>query len=116
MISLTATEFIKNFGRHNREAQHEPIAVTSHGEVTGYYMSPRKYEELQKARKALRQSYTIETLPEPLYEAILHARVDPQYDHLNALLDDEEVAQDSGATTSDFSSMGRETARSLDDH
>ena len=89
MISVTATEFIKNFGRHAIEAQREPIAVTNHGRVTAYYISAHEYEELQKIRKAMRRSYTLDTLPDHLYEAIVDAKMDPKYNYLDALLEEE---------------------------
>ena len=88
MISVTATEFIKGFGRHNLIAQREAVAVTSHGHVSGYYISAHEYEELQKAKAAMRHSYTAKTLPDELYEEIINSKVDPEFAHLNSLLDD----------------------------
>ena len=88
MISITATEFIKNFGRHAIEAQREPIAVTNHGRVTAYYISAHEYEELQKARKAMRRSYTLDTLPDHIYEEIIGAKVDSKYNYLDVLLEE----------------------------
>ena len=86
MSFTTATEFIKNFGRHNIAAQREPIAVTSHGRVTGYYVSAHEFEDLQKIKASMRRSFTLDTMPEELYQAILKSKVDPQYDYLNDIL------------------------------
>jgi len=89
MVSVTATEFIKSFGRLSFAAQREPIAVTNHGHVTGYYISSHEYEELQKIKASMRNSYTIKTMPEELYQEIIAAKVDPEFSHLNSLLADD---------------------------
>jgi hypothetical protein len=90
MISVTATEFIKGFGRHNLLAQREAIAITNHGHVSGYYISAHEYEELQKAKAAIRHSYTVKTMPDELYQEIINSKVDPEFAPLNSLLDDQE--------------------------
>jgi hypothetical protein len=89
MLEIPSTEFIRRSRQYNLEAQREPVAVTNHGKVDGYYMSAVEFAELQKARMAMRHSYTLKSLPDELYSAIIQAKVDPSYDYLNALLDDE---------------------------
>jgi hypothetical protein len=91
MISITATEFIKGFERYNLRAQREAIAITNHGHVAGYYISAHEYEELQKIKSTMRRSHTINTLPEEFYQEIINAKVEPKYEHLNSLLDDEKL-------------------------
>lgn len=88
MLEIPATQFIRNFRQYNLEAQREPVAITNHGKVDGYYVSATEYEELQKAKAAMRRSYTLRTLPDYLYTAIANAKVDPVYNHLNSLLDE----------------------------
>jgi hypothetical protein len=39
---VPATEFARNFGRYREEARHEPVAVQSHGRITGYFVSARE--------------------------------------------------------------------------
>ena len=53
MMTLTATEFVTNFGQRNQEVQREPIEVTSHGRPVGYYVSAHDFESLKKARKSI---------------------------------------------------------------
>jgi prevent-host-death family protein len=89
MLEIPATEFIRKFRQYNLEAQREPVAVTNHGKVDGYYVSAIEFDELQKEKAAMRRSYTLQTLPDPLYTAIANAKVDPKYDYLNELLNDE---------------------------
>lgn len=88
MQSVPSTKFIQNFAQFSLEAQREPIAVTNHGRVTGYFMSAHEYAELQKLKATQRQSFNIASLPDDEMHLIMKAEVDPKYDHLNALLDD----------------------------
>jgi prevent-host-death family protein len=89
MLEIPATEFIRKFRQYNLEAQREPVAVTNHGKVDGYYVSAIEYDELQKAKAAMRRSYTLKTLPDHLYTAIIEAKVDPSYAHLDELLNND---------------------------
>lgn len=50
MIQVTATEFAKNFGRYKEAAQREPVAITSHGRPSGYFVAAHEYAELQRLR------------------------------------------------------------------
>ena len=86
-MRVTATEFAKNFGRYREEAQREPVAITSHGRTSGYFVSPHEYAELERLRAYERRVYRIEELPETVVQAISEAKMDPKHEHLNALLD-----------------------------
>ena len=35
-----------NFGRYKEDAQREPIAITSYGRTSGYFVSAQEYAEL----------------------------------------------------------------------
>ena len=87
MVQVTATEFAKNFGRYREEAQREPVAITSHGRTSGYFVSPHEYAELERLRAYERRVYRIEELPEGVVQAISKATMDPKHEHLNELLD-----------------------------
>jgi PHD/YefM family antitoxin component YafN of YafNO toxin-antitoxin module len=88
MANVTATGFAKNFGRYREAAQREPIAITSHGRISGYFISPHEYAELERLRAYERRVYRIEDLPDDVADAISAASVDAKHDHLNRLLDD----------------------------
>lgn len=90
MIEVASSEFAKNFGRYKEMAQREPVAITSHGRKSGYFLSEHEYAEYQRLKALSRRSYTINTLPEEIYQEIINAKVDPKYEYLNSLLDDEE--------------------------
>lgn len=87
MVRVTATEFAKNFGRYREEAQREPVAITSHGRTSGYFVSPHEYAELERLRAFERRVYRIEELPASVVQAIAEPTMDPRHEHLNALLD-----------------------------
>ena len=88
MTSVTATEFAKGFGRYKEEAQHKPIAITSYGRVSGYFISAREFEELQRLRAFERRAYRINDLPAEVADAIEGSKMNPAHDHLNKLLDE----------------------------
>ena len=89
MREVPATEFTRNFGRYREAAQREPIAVTSHGRTTGYFVSAADFEALTRLKQRSEKSFAIADLPESEIEAIASSRMDPRHEHLNRLLDDE---------------------------
>ena len=88
MPAVTATEFAKAFGRYKEEAQREPIAITSHGRISGYFVSAHEFDELQRLRALERRVYGIEELPQEVAEAIEKSKMSPSHSHLDALLDE----------------------------
>ncbi len=88
MTAITATEFAKSFGRYKEEAQREPVAITSYGRVSGYFVSAHEFEELRRLREFERRVYRLKGLPKEIVEAIKTSKMDPAHDHLNALLDE----------------------------
>ncbi|OFX13777.1 MAG: hypothetical protein A2516_09365 [Alphaproteobacteria bacterium RIFOXYD12_FULL_60_8] len=89
MVTTTSTDFVKHFGQYSDEAQRAPVAVTSYGRVSGYFISAKAYEEFKAIKAEMRQRVTAKTLSDAEYKAIMSAKMDPRHDHLNALLDDE---------------------------
>jgi PHD/YefM family antitoxin component YafN of YafNO toxin-antitoxin module len=88
VTAVTATEFAKSFGRYKEEAQRQPIAITSYGRVSGYFVSAREFEELRRLRALERRVLRLKDLPQDLVDAIKASKMDSAHDHLNALLDD----------------------------
>ena len=85
--SVPASEFTRNFGRYQMLAQREPVAVTSHGRTTGYFIGAEDYEAFRRIM-GNRRTFATADLPEDKANAVSAARMDPRHDHLNALLDD----------------------------
>lgn len=88
MITVPASEFSKNFGRYREVAQREPVAVTSHDRVTGYFVSAADYEFYLRMKAQMPKSFAVEELSEDTIQAIAMVRMDAKHDHLNTLLDD----------------------------
>jgi prevent-host-death family protein len=89
MRQVPATEFTRNFGHYREIVQREPVAVTSHGRATGYFVSAVEFEDLQRFKAMARQSFATADLSEEEIVAIASGRMSSEHDHLNALLDDE---------------------------
>jgi prevent-host-death family protein len=89
MREVPATEFTRNFGRYREIAQREPVAVTSHGRATGYFVSAIEFEELQRIKAFARRSRAVVDLTQEEIDQMAAGRMSPEHDHLNALLDEE---------------------------
>ncbi|WP_159729536.1 type II toxin-antitoxin system Phd/YefM family antitoxin [Methylosinus sp. Ce-a6] len=84
--SVPASEFTRNFGRYRMLAQREAVAVTSHGQVTGYFVRPDEYEEFLRF-KARRRAFATEDLCDEAAEAVSRSQMDARHRHLDDLLD-----------------------------
>jgi asparagine synthetase B (glutamine-hydrolysing) len=84
---IPAAEFTRNFGRYRMLAQRGALAVSSHGQITGYFVPPEEYEAFQRFQRQ-RKSFAVEDLSDDILKAISTTEMDPRHDHLNALLDD----------------------------
>ena len=84
---IPASEFTRNFGRYQMLAQREPVAVTSHGRTTGYFIAADDYEDFKRFRDSRRGFATAE-LSEEKANAIRASRMDARHAHLDAMLDD----------------------------
>ena len=89
MREVPATEFTRNFGQYREIAQREPVAVTSHGRATGYFISAVEFEELQRLRVFSRRSRAVVDMTRTEIEEMAASRMSPEHDHLNALLDED---------------------------
>ncbi len=83
--TVPASEFTRNFGRYRMRAQREAVAVSSHGQITGYFVGPEEYEEFKRFRES-RRSFATAELAEEKVKAIGNSRMDRRHKHLDALL------------------------------
>lgn len=88
MREVPAAEFTRNFGQYREIAQREPVAVTSHGRATGYFVSAMEFEEMQRLKALTRRSRAVADLSKEDIERMTAARMSPEHEHLNALLDE----------------------------
>ena len=86
--TVPASEFTRNFGRYRMRAQREPVAVSSHGRITGYFVSPGEYAEFKPYRES-RRSFATAELSKEKVEAIRSSRIDPRHADLDRMLDPE---------------------------
>jgi PHD/YefM family antitoxin component YafN of YafNO toxin-antitoxin module len=84
---VRASEFTRNFGRYQMLAQREPVAVTSYGRTTGYFIAAEDYEAFKRYRES-RRTFATADLPEEHARAISAARMDPRHADLDAMLDE----------------------------
>jgi prevent-host-death family protein len=88
MREVPATEFARNFGQYREIVQREPLAVTSHGRPTAYFISAGDYEELQRIKAQAQRSRAVADLSEVEIVQMTATRMAVEHDHLNALLDE----------------------------
>ena len=84
--TVPASEFTRNFGRYRMRAQRQAVAVSSHGQITGYFIGPDEYEEFRRFRET-RRSFATAELPKEKVEAIRASGMDARHAHLDKLLD-----------------------------
>jgi prevent-host-death family protein len=89
MREVPATEFTRNFGQYREIAQREPVAITSHGRATGYFVSAVEFEEMQRLKAYARRSRAVVDMTVDEIEQMGASRMASEHDHLNALLDKE---------------------------
>lgn len=89
MREVPATEFTRNFSQYREIVQREPLAVTTHGHATGYFISAVEYEEIQRIKAYARRSRAVVDLSKGEIDEMLAGRMSPEHDHLGALLDKE---------------------------
>jgi hypothetical protein len=85
---VSASEFTRNFGRYRMAAQRAAVPVSSHGQITGYFIGPDEYEAFQRYKYRPRSVRTVDLSDEEM-QRILESRMDPRHDHLNSLLDED---------------------------
>jgi prevent-host-death family protein len=66
MTRVTATQFVRNFGRYRELVQREPVEVTNHDRASAYLISAAEFAEFQELRARRRQVYRTAELPAEL--------------------------------------------------
>ena len=84
--TVSASEFTRNFGRYRMRAQREAVAVSSHGQITGYFVGADEYEEFKRFQDS-RRSFATAELSDEKVKAISTSRMDKRHKHLDTLLD-----------------------------
>lgn len=85
--TVPASEFTRNFGRYRMLAQREAVAVSSHGNITGYFIPPDEYEAFKRFQENRRSFATVELSSEKI-ATFASAHMDERHAHLDAMLDE----------------------------
>jgi prevent-host-death family protein len=83
MITVTAAEFQRHFGRYQDEALTQPVAITRNGRERLVMISADEYRKL---RRRSREVILVEDLTEEEVRQIASGRMDPRHDYLDAEL------------------------------
>jgi hypothetical protein len=86
MLEVTASQFVKHFGEYKEKVQRQPIAITSHGRTSGYFVLQHEYDEYLKLKSQSRQVYGLDDLPDSTIDALSKAEMNAEHNHLNALM------------------------------
>ena len=86
MLEVTASQFVKHFGEYKEKVQRQPIAITSHGRTSGYFVSQHEYDEYLKLKSQARQIYGLNDLPDATIDALCKAEMNAEHNHLNGLM------------------------------
>jgi len=84
--AVPASEFTRNFGRYRMQAQRQAVPVSSHGEITGYFIAPHEYQEYARM-KAQRRSFATVDLGDDKVQAVAKSRMHRRHKRLDALLE-----------------------------
>lgn len=64
MPLVTASEFVRGFGRYQDEAFQEVVRVTSHGRVIGGYLSAPDLDRFERLKRREREVLVVGELPD----------------------------------------------------
>jgi len=84
MLSVSAAEFQRNFGRYQDEALKQPVSITRNGRERLVVLSIDEYQRLKRRDRAV---FKTEDLTPEEVEAITQTGMDSRHDHLNAELE-----------------------------
>lgn len=84
MITVTAAEFQRHFGRYQDEALTQPVAISRNGRERVVMISVDEYRRLKRRS---REVIKVGDLSDQEVAEIAKGRMDPRHDHLNAELE-----------------------------
>jgi prevent-host-death family protein len=83
MLSVSAAEFQRNFGRYQEEALKQPLSITRNGRERLVVLAVEEYQRLKQRDRVVRKT---EDLSAAELEAIANTEMDPRHDYLDAEL------------------------------
>ena len=88
MLTVSAAEFQRNFGRYQDEALKQPVSITRNGRDRLVVLAVEEYQRLKRRDRTV---FKTEDLSDAEVRAITGGGMDPRHDHLDA-----ELEQDAG--------------------
>jgi prevent-host-death family protein len=83
MLSVSAAEFQRHFGRYQDEALKQPVSITRNGRDRLVVLAVEEYERLKRRD---RRVFRTEELSDAELQAIANTEMDPRHNHLDAEL------------------------------
>lgn len=84
IVTVTAAEFQRNFGRYQDEALVRPVAITRNGRERLVILSTEEYRRLRRRAREVLQAGE---LSDAEIEAIANTEMDPRHAHLDRELE-----------------------------
>ena len=84
MMTVSAVEFQRNFGRYQDEALRQPVSITRNGRDRLVVLSSEEYQRLKRRERVVIKT---EELSATELQSIAKGGMDTRHDHLNAELD-----------------------------
>ena len=83
MLTVSAAEFQRNFGRYQDEALKQPVSITRNGRDRLVVLAVEEYQRLKRRDRVVRK---VSEMSAAELEAIANTEMDPRHNHLNAEL------------------------------
>ncbi len=83
MLTISAVEFQRNFGRYQDEALKQPVSITRNGRDRLVVIAVEEYHRLKRRDRAV---LATEDLSQAEIQDLTEGGMDPRHDHLNAEL------------------------------
>jgi len=84
MLTVSAVEFQRNFGRYQDEALKQPLSITRNGRDWLVILSVEEYQRLKRRERVV---FKTEELSEAEIQAITERGMDARHDYLTAELE-----------------------------
>ena len=80
MLTVSADEFQRNFGRYQDEALKQPVSITRNGREGLVVLAVEEYQRLKQRDRVVRQ---VSEMTSAELEAIGRVEMDPRHTHLD---------------------------------
>jgi PHD/YefM family antitoxin component YafN of YafNO toxin-antitoxin module len=87
MMEVAASKFARNFGRYREAAQREPVAVTAHDHITGYFLSAHDFAEYQRLKAMAATALSVAEIDAETAAQLESVTMDASHADLDRLLD-----------------------------